>query len=415
MQVLVVEDCSQTQALLQHVLGEAGFDVVQADNGEEAWKELKSGTIRLAIIDSQIPGIDGMSLIRRLADSPQTNGVYVIMLTSSWESDAMVQALDGGASDYLAKPFKPVELVARVKVGSRLVELQTQLSQAQKLESIGQLAAGIAHEINTPIQYVGDNLQFLSDSLQELIPWLDAQSQCLIDGAASNNPASNVDWPYLREELPGATEQSLQGIRQVARIVSAMKGFSHMGAKEFRSVDIRDVVHDSKEVSRNQWKYVCDIEIDFPEDWPKINCLQGEINQVFLNLIINAAHAIEDSVQSSGDKGLIKISGHVEDNFVCVDIQDTGGGIPAAIQNRIFDPFFTTKEVGRGTGQGLAMVHSIVTQHHGHVSFAVAEGTGTTFTIKLPIEHKSNDDAEFDNSKRETEMSESGLNKILNS
>lgn len=411
MQVLIVEDCPQTRSLLRHVLTEAGFDVVEAENGDAAWECLRTGTVRLAIVDSQTSGVDGIDLCRRLSDSPQTTGVYVIMLTSSWESEAMVQALDSGASDYLAKPFKPGELVARVRVGSRLVELQAQLSQAQKLESIGQLAAGIAHEINTPIQYIGDNLQFLSDSLADLLPWMKE-----IHDQHDSQVRMPNDWEYLSEELPVATNQSLQGIRQVARIVSAMKGFSHMGAKEFRAVDLRDVIDDAKEVSRNQWKYVSDVEIQFPENWPSIYCLRGEINQVFLNLIINAAHAIEDSYrQSGGDKGTISVRGSLDQDQVRIDISDTGSGIPQEIQNRIFDPFFTTKEVGKGTGQGLAMVHSIVNQHHGQVSFETTIGQGTTFSVWLPIEHNRPDSAEEGSPSREATQDNawSNLNQIL--
>lgn len=392
MQVLIVEDDSQTRQLLQHALTEAGFNVVAAEHGGPAWELLKTGTIRLAIVDSDVPGIDGNDLCRRLVESPKTNGVYVIMLANAWETDAMVALLDSGASDYLAKPFKPGELVARVRVGSRLVDLQSQLSQAQKLESIGQLAAGVAHEINTPIQYIGDNLQFLSDTLQELIPWLDNRGNC----QTGSNNEQPVDWDYLKDELPSATEQSLQGIRHVARIVSAMKGFSHMGTKDYRAVDIRNVIHDAREVSRNQCKYVCDVEVDFPDDWPEIFCLQGEINQVFLNLIINAAHAIEDCFMKTGKRGLIQIHGRQVQDQIQVDIRDTGGGIPQEIQDRIFDPFFTTKEVGRGTGQGLAMVHSIVTQHHGTVSFETTPGEGTTFTITLPIHRWGSEDSEDD-------------------
>lgn len=413
MQVLIVENCQHERQRLKQVLQNAGLSTCEAGTGEEAWQHLRSGTVRLAVLDANSLESDGIALCEKVARSPHASGAYLILLAERWNSDTMVQALESGASDCLAKPFKPGELVARVRVGSRLVTLQSQLAQAQKLESIGQLAAGIAHEINTPIQYVGDNLQFVHDSLQDVMQWVDRLESQLRQPAthsASLDPEQviqqlrqTVDWDYLRSELPVALTQSLQGTGQVARIVSAMKGFSHMGTKDFKQIDLRQVIEDAFEVSRNQWKYVAQAEIDFPDDFPPLFCMPGEINQVFLNLIINAAHAIEEThtrvaadrpgtdpatakiwSNPTDGKGLIAVRVRATPDQAVIQISDTGGGIPAEIANRIFDPFFTTKPVGKGTGQGLAMAHSIVHQHQGRITFESRPNQGTTFTVHLP-------------------------------
>lgn len=275
--------------------------------------------------------------------------------------------------------------------------LESQLSQVQKLESIGQLAAGIAHEINTPTQFVGDNIHFLKDSVQDigrLLNEYDALIQNLKGGQALNGRLEKIeqlkeeiDLEYLVEEIPSAIEQSIEGVQRVSKIVSAMKEFSHPGIEEKVPVDINKALENTIMVSRNEWKYVAEIETDFAEALPLVSCLPGELNQVFLNIIINAAHAIGDTLdQDNSKKGKITIRTRKVGKWVEVLISDNGTGIPRYAQSKIFDPFFTTKEVGKGTGQGLAISHNvIVTKHHGTLTFDTEEGKGTTFKIRLPI------------------------------
>lgn len=255
--------------------------------------------------------------------------------------------------------------------------LQQQLAQSQKLESIGQLAAGIAHEINTPIQYIGDNAQFLSDAFTDVL-------KC----ASPGNPGSeDVDLDYLREEVPAAIVQLSQGVEHVARIVRAMKELSHPGAAELSPADLNRAIESTIVVSRNEWKYVADMEADLDPTLPQVPCIVGEFNQVILNLIVNAAHAIAEAKRAPGRKGTIRISTKHSGDFAEVRVSDTGTGIPQAIQSKIFDPFFTTKPVGKGTGQGLAIAHAVITQkHRGTLQFETREGAGTTFIIRLPLE-----------------------------
>ncbi len=274
--------------------------------------------------------------------------------------------------------------------------LEAQLSQAQKLESIGQLAAGIAHELNTPIQYIGDNARFLQDSFDELGQVLrknteflaatkeSEPSQTLIDEV--KKVIEDADLDYLAGEIPSAIQQSLEGVDRVASIVRAMKEFSHPGTEEKTLSDINKALENTITVAKNEWKYLAEVHTDFAEALPPVLCLLGELNQVFLNIIVNATHAIGNKEGSTDEKGIIKIMTRHDDHEIEIAISDTGSGIPKEIQDRIFDPFFTTKEVGKGTGQGLAISHNVVVNKHGgKLTFETEAGHGTTFRIHLPI------------------------------
>lgn len=274
--------------------------------------------------------------------------------------------------------------------------MERQLAQALKLESIGRLAAGIAHEINTPTQYVGDNIRFLQDAMRDLLDLLQRLQnfvECAKQGVVSDKQIDeieeaieNTDLGYLQEEIPKAIAQSLEGLERVAKIVRAMKEFSHPGVAEMTNVDLNHALESTITVARNEWKYVADIVTDFDPNLPLVPCLPGDMNQVFLNIIVNAAHAIADVVgDGSKGKGTITVSTRKLDGWVEVRISDTGTGIPEAIRSKIFDPFFTTKQIGRGTGQGLAYAHSVVEKHKGILTFETEEGRGTTFIIRLPL------------------------------
>jgi len=279
--------------------------------------------------------------------------------------------------------------------------LREQLHQAQKLESVGQLAAGIAHEINTPIQYVGDNVRFLKDSFQDLKGLLTAYDQLYreVKSNALNSEAIQkletaigmLDTDYLLDEIPKAIEQTIEGVDRVSSLVGAMKEFSHPGTKQKIPLDINHAIENTITVARNEWKYVADLETDFDLSMPLIPCLPGEFNQVILNLIVNSAHSIGDVVNKGGaEKG--KIFVQTKNCLECAEIriQDTGSGIPEDVRARIFDPFFTTKEIGKGTGQGLAIARSvIVDKHGGSIHFETEEGQGTTFVIRLPHNGKA--------------------------
>lgn len=274
--------------------------------------------------------------------------------------------------------------------------MEVQLRQAQKLEAIGQLAAGIAHEINTPTQYVGDNTRFIEESWAMLAKVLHSHQELLralkedcltIDMAASAaDLVAGADLEYLYEQIPAAIKATLEGVERVAKIVRAMKEFSHPGSKEKAVANLNKAIESTAAVARNEWKYVADLKLDLDPALLPVPCFLGEFNQSILNLVINAAHAIGDVVKEHpGTKGTITIQTRREGNQVEIRVSDTGGGIPEAVRPRIFEPFFTTKGVGKGSGQGLSIVYaSIVKKHGGSVSFETQAGQGTTFILRLP-------------------------------
>jgi signal transduction histidine kinase len=269
-------------------------------------------------------------------------------------------------------------------------------ASAAWLAAVGQLAAGIAHEINTPVQFVGDTVRFLQDAYTDLMDVLAAQQRVCaaaadgrIDSAAVQSAiaaADIADFEYLRERIPQAFDRAFVGIERVAEIVSAMREFAHAPNSEKWPVDINDAIATTLVVARNEYKYVADLETDLA-DLPAVICNAGGINQVLLNLVVNASHAIEDVVRDTGGRGVLRVATRLDGDHVEITVADSGAGIPADVAPRIFEPFFTTKEVGRGTGQGLAIVRSIVTDKHGgRVWFEPGPDGGTVFTVRLPVD-----------------------------
>jgi len=275
---------------------------------------------------------------------------------------------------------------------------QARLLQAQKMESIGQLAAGMAHEINTPIQYVTDNLSFIKRCFDPLLAaaastsamiedWHSGQLDAVRISAIEEN-LKRIKFDYVKKNMPAALEQSLEGLARVASIVGAMKDFSHLSTGNKEPADLGEIIRTATTVARNEWRYVADLEIVLPPELPLVPCLRDEIGQVIMNLVVNAAHAIGDVVGRDGaaGKGELKVTARCVDEFVEVRIQDSGTGIPEAVRERIFDPFFTTKAVGRGTGQGLAICYAtVVEKHRGQLFFETEIGRGTTFCMRLPL------------------------------
>ena len=261
-----------------------------------------------------------------------------------------------------------------------LKEAEIRLATVGRLESIGRLAAGVAHEINTPVQFVSDSVYFVRECVQELLAFA-GQVQAA-QGAAS---LPNLDLSYLMGSLPSALDRAAEGLARVAEIVRSMKEFSHADSSDMSPVDLNHAIQSTLVLARGEYKDVADLDTHFSQ-LPPVTCHGGQINQVVLNLVVNAAHAIEDVVKGTDKKGLITVKTRVDGPEAVIEIGDTGGGIPEAIRDRIFDPFFTTKEVGRGTGQGLAMAHSIVVRgHSGTLTFQTGPDKGTTFVIRLPI------------------------------
>jgi len=282
-------------------------------------------------------------------------------------------------------------------------KMESQLQQSHKMEAIGQLAAGIAHEINTPVQFVGDNTRFFQDSFDDLIQIIKQQQEAL--AAARSNSLTKelvektdqliekIDLEYLEEEIPLAIEHSLKGVERIAKIVQAMKIFAHPGMVAKEPVDINQEIEKTITITRNEWKYVAELKTDFDESLPLVPCFRAEFNQVILNMIVNAAHAIaEKNRDNQSEKGTIQVRTMHEGDQAKICISDTGAGIPENIRHKIFDLFFTTKETGKGTGQGLAISHSVIVEKHkGSLTLESQEGKGATFNITLPLEAEAED------------------------
>ncbi len=313
-----------------------------------------------------------------------------------WEAAVIspIKGENGETTHFLAVKE---DITERKQAEAERVQNEIHSRQAQKLESIGQLAAGIAHEINTPMQYIGDNTRFLQDAFKDLCRVVAAVKE-LTDHPESQPGLKNklapvedllreTDVEYLLAEIPKAIGQSLEGTGHITKIVQAMKEFSHPGSRQKAAVDLNHAIECTLTVARNEYKYVAEVETDFDPGLPFVPCLPGEFNQVILNLVVNAAHAIADVVgANSGRMGRIVVSTRRDRDWVEVRITDTGTGIPEAIRTRLFDPFFTTKAPGKGTGQGLPIARSVVVDKHGGtLTFETEIGRGTTFIIRLPL------------------------------
>jgi signal transduction histidine kinase len=279
---------------------------------------------------------------------------------------------------------------------TRQKQLELELRQAQKLESVGRLAAGIAHEINTPLQYISDNCQFAHRAVR-CLQGLVEQYQAALEDAEQGTvtPAAalqrvrqherQADAGFLLEQLPDAMDATMEGLDRVTAIVRSMREFAHPGRKEGAYADLNRAILSTLTVARNECKYVAEVVTELGTI-PQVYCALADINQAMLNIIVNAAHAVGEAVRGTPRMGRITVRSARDGDDVVIRISDTGPGIPEAIRDRIFDPFFTTKEVGRGTGQGLAIAHTVIVERHGgRLDCDSRVGHGTTFTIRLPI------------------------------
>jgi PAS domain S-box-containing protein len=340
----------------EHAIGRTDFDFHTPDLARKFYTDeqalIKSGQ---SIIDLEEPGFD------------QVTGQARTVVTSKVplrDENGMVIGLIGVGFDITERKLA-----------------EQRLASGEKLESIGRLAAGVAHEINTPIQFLNDSVYFIREAMQDLLA-----HNARLTAMLPTPPEPDEDIEDLKLELPPALDRVVDGLARIAEIVRSMKEFSHADQGEMSPVDLNRAIASTLVIARTEYKYVAEVETDLNRDLPPVICHGGQINQVVLNLVINAAHAIEDVVKSTGKMGVIKVRTFVEGEFAVISISDSGCGIPEAIRPRIFDPFFTTKEVGKGTGQGLSIAHNVVKTHGGQLSFDTETGKGTTFYVRLPLQ-----------------------------
>ena len=415
MKILIAEDDYVSRLLVRKAVSKAGHETIMAENGREAWEAYQKEAVNIVISDWMMPEMDGLELCRRIRGVKQRAYTYVILLTSKDSTTDLVEVFEAGADDYIIKPFKPDELRSRIKSGERIAQLesrhrtlqaklvvknkkldealqhlketQAQAVQAEKMASIGQLAAGVAHEINNPIGFIGSNLEALTDYFKDYETLL-AQYRTLGQETGSGADAfvkglqsvrdleQSLEIDYLREDIPELLSDCIDGTKRVGRIVADLKNFAHPGNDRQKLMDINQGLESTLNVVTNELKYKAEVIREFQEI-PPVEGFPQKINQVFMNILLNAAQAIEE-------KGEIRIKTSAGEGQVHVAISDTGSGITEENITRIFDPFFTTKEVGKGTGLGMNIAYNIIKEHGGTIKVESKPGQGSCFTVSLP-------------------------------
>jgi two-component system NtrC family sensor kinase len=337
------------------LIGKTDFDFFPREMAEKFFADEQ------ALLQSGKPLIDHEEIA-----FDKTRGMNRVILTSK----VPLHDADGNLTGVVGMGFDITERKAA----------EERMASSDRLESIGRLAAGVAHEINTPIQYLSDSVSFIREGVQELLEYIDVLHKSM---PQPPTPDENVE--DLRKEMPPALTLVADGLSRIAEIVRSMKVFAHADQVEMGPTDLNRAIASTLVIARSEYKPVAEVETDFGQ-LPPVTCHAGQINQVVLNLVVNAAHAIADKIQRSGAVGKITVSTRVEGKHVVIAIGDTGGGIPEDIRSRIFDPFFTTKEVGRGTGQGLSIARNVIVKGHGgELDFTTELGKGTTFYVRLPL------------------------------
>ena len=399
--ILLVEDSPVSARVIQHILAKVHtplFALEWVESLGAAKESLTRLRADIILLDLGLPDADGLEAFIGIHN--HAPGIPVVILTGLDDESVAVEALQKGAQDYLTKKeVNRNSLVRSLRYAIERRRAEERLAQSQKLESIGQLAAGIAHEINTPTQFVTDNTVFLQRVFAGLINALNS-SQSLLDEVKSGTPNPETiqqtsdafrkaKLDYVVKQVPRALDQSLEGLGRVAKLVSAMKDFSHPSQGEKEPVDLSRTIETTLTVARSEWRHVAEVSMEFDPSLPFVPCVRDEFNQVILNMVVNSAHAIADAHEKNpypDGKGKITIRTKHAGDRVEITISDSGCGIPTGAKLRIFDPFFTTKAVGKGTGQGLAIARSIIVDRHGGTITVDSEvGRGTTFTIRLPL------------------------------
>ncbi len=400
MKILIVEDDPVTQKLLEKIAGRQGYDTMPANNGKSAWEIVKKEKVDMVITAWMMPEMNGLQLCREIRQTDLSRYVYVILLTSKSQAEDAVAVFDAGADDYIRKPFNPYELKARILAGKRIIELEdnqkkanAQLLQSEKMASIGQLAAGIAHEINNPTGFVSSNLKTLTDYQNDInnliknyrklvtdlketdLEKLSSSIEKQLEQIASLENEADID--FILEDIMDLISDCKEGTARIKKIVIDLKDFAHPGEDKIQFADINDGIETTLNVVWNELKYKATVNKELGK-LPMVKCYPRQLNQVFMNLFVNAAQAIEKH-------GEISITTVADDGFVEIKIGDTGSGIDKENLSRVFDPFFTTKDVGKGTGLGLNVAYNIIKKHNGTIDVKSQVGKGTVFKIRMPV------------------------------
>ncbi|MCE2027570.1 hybrid sensor histidine kinase/response regulator [Sessilibacter corallicola] len=408
--ILITDDNLINLGILNKILSSEFSQIEKAHDGEQCLAAVQQKSFDLLLLDMNMPNLSGMEVIEAIAKLPRNRQPRIMVVSADHSPETVANAFLLGADDYLKTPYSKEELLARVttqlalrsrsqyleelvnrrtreltETNQRLKETHSQLMQAEKMASLGQLAAGVAHEINNPLAYVNSNLQMLDDYCKDIGALIQAYSELLVDkkdDKSFENIAQltrKINPEFLFEDINQILHESLSGVKRVKKIVNDLKTFSHPEQKIWQQTDINQSLDSAINIANSTLKYKARINKEI-EDLPPIDCIAPQINQVFVNLLVNAAQSIQD-------RGEITIVTQALNNeSIQVKIADTGIGIDKENQSKIFDPFYTTKPVGEGTGLGLSVSYGIIQAHNGTIKVDSKKGEGTTFTITLPIQ-----------------------------
>ena len=401
MKVLLAEDGLTMRRLLSSQLESWGYEVTIAEDGAAAWKEFEKSHFPLVLTDWVMPEVDGLELIRRIRAREQSEYVYIVLLTARSAREDLVEAMEAGADDFLGKPCNPKELRVRLRAGERIIglertlveknrqlmEAQAALVQTEKLAGVGQLAAGMAHEINNPIAFVSNNLAVLQRDVHALLELVDLYGESLPTIERADQPLAtrlraaekDCDSGWLKENLSRLFRSSLEGLARVRAILKNLRDFAHIDEAVVGEMDVVAAVDSVLGILTFDFEaQQLTIQKHFDCE-PRIQGQPARINQVLHSILLNA-------IQASEPHGLIEVSVSEAGSSVCIAVTDHGGGMDETIQRHVFEPFFTTHAVGSGKGLGLAISYGIVQQHGGSIEFESVPGKGTTFRIILPKE-----------------------------
>jgi signal transduction histidine kinase len=400
--ILLADDSASSRAnLLEILLTLGAIEVIQAENGAEVVSMVEARRPDLVLCDYEMPILNGLQALQLLRRKWSPFELPVLMLTARKATNDKVAAFRFGANDYVTKPAQQDELLARVRAQLDLkaavaenLAARMHLMQASKLQTVGRLAAGLAHEMNTPAQFVADNLYFVSramTSIQELLTPIRAWA---LDGAGSADElgrSTAAEWhknklDYFLEEVPTALAQSKKGIERIASLVSELRAFAAPDTQTRRPADLNAAINNMVAISRSEWQRCAELTLELDPLLPQVPCLVGELKQAFLNILDNATQSLNGAYGGEPRHGKIHITSRVVDGGVEIRFSDDGPGVDASIRDHIFDPFFTTKSVGAGTGQGLTVAHNVIAdKHRGRLSYEPSPQGGASFKVWLPV------------------------------
>lgn len=407
--VLVADDSMTVREELADLLEKSGKVTILAQDGVEALELVNRHLPELVVLDVVMPGMDGIEVCRQIKENPATQQIPVVIITSKVDTDEKIRGLNAGADDFLFKPYNEREFTAKVealfrtkkmqleaernvlaktnfelqKTNQKLRDAQTQLVQQEKMASLGQLVAGVAHEINNPLAFVISNSKIFSQSFEDYHLLLKAYQNLrpVLQEAGKLQEIvaieDEIDLAYLMEQIPHLNKDVEEGLERIRQIVLALRNFSRLDEAEQKRANLIEGLESTLNLLQHQLKNRIKIVKNF-EKIPEIDCFPSQLNQVFMNVLVNAIQAISDL-------GTISLSTRTENESVVIEIQDDGQGIPESILPEIFNPFFTTRKVGEGTGLGLSISYGIIEKHNGEISFTSICEKGATCRIKLPI------------------------------